>query len=69
MGRDAPRKRDPHQHPEHLVDEPVEDTLQQMTEAPLTVLPVLDRETKSFQGAITSQEIVELITSEARGGE
>lgn len=50
-------------------DEPVEDALQQMTEASLTVLPVLDRETKRFVGAITSQEIVELITSEARGGE
>lgn len=50
-------------------DEHVEDALQQMTEASLTVLPVLDRETKRFLGAITSQEIVELITSEARGGE
>ncbi len=47
----------------------MEDALQQMTEASLTVLPVLDRETKRFVGAITSQEIVELITSEARGGE
>ena len=50
-------------------DEPVEDALQQMTEASLTVLPVLDRETKRFLGAITSQEVVELITSEARGEE
>lgn len=50
-------------------DESVEDALQQMTDASLTVLPVLDRETKRFLGAITSQEIVELITSEARGGE
>lgn len=50
-------------------DEPVEDALQQMTEASLTVLPVLDRDTKRFLGAITSQEIVELITSAARGGE
>ena len=50
-------------------DEPVEDALQQMTEASLTVLPVLDRETKRLVGSITSQEIVELITSEARGGE
>ena len=49
-------------------DEHVEDALQQMTEASLTVLPVLDRDTKRFVGAITSQEIVELITSEARGG-
>ena len=48
-------------------DEPVEDALQAMTEASLSVLPVLDRETKRFQGAITSQEIVELITSAARG--
>ena len=40
-----------------------------MTEAPLAVLPVLERGSKRFLGAITSQEIVELITSEARGGE
>ena len=50
-------------------DEHVEDALRQMTEASLTVLPVLDRDTKLFVGGITSQEIVEFITSEARGGE
>ena len=49
-------------------DESVEDALQAMTEASLTVLPVLDRTSKRFVGAITSQEIVELITSAARGG-
>ena len=47
--------------------EPVEDALQRMTENSLTVLPVMDEESKAFVGAITSQEILELITSEARG--
>ena len=46
-------------------DEPVEDALQRMTEHGLTALPVLDRNSEKFLGAITSQEIMELLTSEA----
>ena len=50
-------------------DEHVEDALQRMTENSLTVLPVMERESGEFVGAITSQEILELITAEARGGQ
>ena len=50
-------------------DEHVEDALQRMTENALTVMPVLERESREFVGAITSQEILELITAEARGGQ
>ena len=50
-------------------DEHVEDALQRMTENSLTVLPVMERESGGFVGAITSQEILELITAEARGGQ
>ncbi|MCY4384515.1 MAG: cation:proton antiporter [Nitrospinae bacterium] len=49
-------------------DEHVEDALQRMTENALTVLPVLEGESQEFVGAITSQEILELIMAEARGG-
>jgi len=50
-------------------DEHVEDALQRMSENSLTVMPVLDGESGEFVGAITSQEILELITAEARGGQ
>ena len=50
-------------------DEAVEDALQRMTENSLTVIPVKERESEAFVGAITSQEILELITAEARGGQ
>ena len=48
-------------------DERVEDALQRMTESSLTVIPVMKRESQEFVGAITSHEILELITAEARG--
>ena len=48
-------------------DEPVEDVLQRMTERSLTAMPVMDRESGKFIGAITSQEILDLIIAEARG--
>ena len=48
-------------------DEPVEDALQRMTENGLTVIPVMDPESETFVGAVTSQEIIDLIVSEARG--
>ena len=48
-------------------DEPVEDVLQRMTERSLTAMPVMDRESGKFMGAITSQEILDLIVAEARG--
>ena len=49
-------------------DERVEDALQRMTEGSLSVLPVMKRESRELAGAITSHEILELITAEARGG-
>lgn len=48
-------------------DEPVEDSLQRMTENSLTVLPVMERNSKKFLGMITSQDILELMIIEARG--
>ena len=57
-------RRDP---PQASPDEPVEDVLQRMTERSLTVIPVMDRESGKFLGAITSQEILDLIVAEARG--
>ena len=47
--------------------EPVEDALQRMTERLLTVMPVMDRESGKFVGAVTSQDILELLVAEARG--
>ena len=55
--------------PKTSTAEPVEDALQRMTENSLTVLPVMDEEAQTFVGAISSQEILELITSEAVGGQ
>ena len=57
-------RRDP---PQASPDEPVEDVLQRMTERSLTAMPVMDRESGKFMGAITSQEILDLIVAEARG--
>ena len=48
-------------------DELVEDVLQRMLENSLTVLPVLDRENDEFLGAVTNQDVLDLITLEARG--
>ena len=53
--------------PNTWVDELVEDALQLMVENSLTAIPVMDRESKAFVGAITSQEILHLITAEIRG--
>ena len=57
-------RRDP---PQASPDEPVEDVLQRMTERSLTAMPVMDRESGKFLGALTSQEILDLIVAEARG--
>lgn len=46
----------------------MEDALQRMTENSLTIMPVMERESGEFAGAISTQEIMELITAEARGG-
>jgi len=47
--------------------EPVEDVLQRMSEKSLTALPVVEPESEKLVGVITSQEILDLIVSEARG--
>ena len=56
-----------HKTPQAWPDELVEDVLQRMTENGLTVLPVVDRESDHFLGTVTSQDVLELITMEARG--
>ncbi len=56
-----------HKTPQAWPDELVEDVLQRMTENGLTVLPVVDRESDHFLGTVTSQDVLELITLEARG--
>ena len=56
--------RDP---PQAWPDEPVEDVLQRMTERSLTVMPVMDRKSGKFLGAVTRQDILDLIIREARG--
>ena len=48
-------------------DELVEDVLQRMTETSVTALPVIERNSEEFLGMVTSLEILELITTEARG--
>ena len=53
--------------PNTWVDEPAEDALQLMAENSLTAIPVLDRESKAFVGSITSQDVLDLITTEVRG--
>ncbi len=53
--------------PQARPDEPVEDVLQRMMENSLTILPVMERETEKFLGALTNQDVLDLITLEARG--
>ena len=48
-------------------DEPVEDVLQRMTERSLTAMPVMERESGSFVGMVTSEDILDLIIADARG--
>ena len=56
-----------HSAPRAWPDEFVEDVLQRMTENSLTALPVKDRNSEKFVGVVTSLDILELITLEARG--
>ena len=58
------RRNPPCAHP----DEPVEDVLQRMTERSLTVMPVVQRESGKFVGAVSSRDILDLIIAEAQGG-
>ena len=48
-------------------DEHIADVLQRMTETSLSIIPVVERETEKFIGAVTREEIVELMMNEFRG--
>ena len=48
-------------------DEHVEDVLQRMTETSLSIIPVVEREGEKFIGAVTREDIVELMMTEFRG--
>ena len=49
----------PHEH--------VEDVLQRMTETSLSTIPVVEPESEKFIGAVTREDIVELMMTELRG--
>ena len=42
-------------------DEPIQDALERMTNAPQSVIPVLDRESGQLLGSIASQDVIDLI--------
>ena len=48
-------------------DDHVEDVLHRMSEHSVSVIPVVERDSERFLGAITSNDIVELMTLEATG--
>ena len=48
-------------------DEHVEDVLQRMTETSFSTIPVVERESEKFIGAVTQEDIVELMMTEFRG--
>ena len=49
-------------------DEHVEDVLRRMSEHSLSIMPVVERGSDKFLGAVTSNDIVELMISETGGG-
>ena len=55
--RNILRLQPPQAHPE----EPIDDVLQRMTDHSLTVIPVMDKDTQSFLGTVTSYEILDLV--------
>ena len=48
-------------------DEHVEDVLQRMTESSLFAIPVVDRESERFLGAVNSNDIIQFLLSKGRG--
>ena len=48
------------------LDEHVEDVLQRMAESNITAIPVVDRESGRFVGALTSRDILELVLNRGR---
>ena len=61
--RDIVRREIPLAWPE----EHVEDVLQRMTETSLSTIPVVDRENEKFIGAVTREDIMELMMTDFRG--
>ena len=49
-------------------EEHVEDVLQRMTETSLSTIPVVEPKSEKFIGAVTREDIVELMMTEFRGG-
>jgi CBS domain-containing protein len=58
-----------HNTPQASPDDLVEDAPQQMIEASLTVLPVVDTETGELMRSISSYEVLEMIVLTAAGRE
>ncbi len=48
-------------------DEHVEDVLHRMSENSLSIMPVVERDSEKFLGAVTTNDIIELMTMEATG--
>ena len=47
-------------------DEPIEDVLQRMRENYVTAIPVVDRESEQFLGAVSSNDILQLVLNKGR---
>ena len=58
-----------HNIPAASTEDFVEDALQTMTENSTTILPVTDPETDQFIGSIASQEVLEMVLTDAQGPE
>ena len=56
-----------HETPVARPHEHIEDVLQRMTETSLSVIPVVEPESEKFIGAVTREDIVELMMTELRG--
>ncbi len=56
------------QTPSAWPDEQVEDVLHRMSESSLSVMPVMERDSEEFLGAVTSSDIIEIMTMNAMGG-
>ena len=48
-------------------DEQVEDVLHRMSESSLSVMPIVERDSEKFLGAVTSSDIIQLMTMETMG--
>ena len=56
-----------HETPVARPHEHIEDVLQRMTETSLSIIPVVEPESEKFIGAVTREDIVELMMTELRG--